>query len=40
MPAPQGSVIAFMPTQLHGYVVRETALFWQKSVSQGASGRG
>jgi len=31
----QGSVIAFMPTQLHGYVVREAALFWQKSVSPG-----
>jgi hypothetical protein len=40
MPALQGSVIAFMPTQLHGYVVREAALFWQKSVSPGASGLG
>ena len=29
----QGSVIAFMPAQLHEYVVRETVSFWQKSVS-------
>jgi hypothetical protein len=36
MPALQGSVSAFTPTQLHGYVVRETALFLQKSVSPGA----
>jgi hypothetical protein len=36
MPALQGGVITFMPTQLHGYVVKEAALFWQKSVSPGS----
>jgi hypothetical protein len=37
MPALQGSVVASIEAQLHGYVVRETALSCQKCVSQRAS---
>ena len=39
MSALQGSVVASIETQLHGYVVRETGVSCQKCVSEGPPTR-